>query len=414
MLFSRGCTSFPYFWAIFFSFAFFIRVGIVFSPLAVTTLNGDEKAYVTGANAILNAGEYKTDAFYAFRPPAFSIMLATMKSVGAGKIQYVHILNALVSFMTLLFFFFLLRQLNLSQTSFRFAMILFAIYPASLGEIIWLTPDIIYIALMTAQAYYLMNGKFITAGCIAGIMTWFRPEALALYFFVVAVRILWHPQNFQKIALSSLMALAIISPWLIRNTVVIGRPYLSTNFALNFWLGNAPQSTGTSAFAASNLSESEIHAGIQLATNALRNGGEQAFVETLMKLSLDHISAEPLDFLSKIPKKLFFLWKPETDYYPWAIDAGRMPDLGAGFRTSLDFAIVTFWALMMFFAAIGFFVKAEATFYCRNAVIGLSLMVMPLVGESRYHLFVQPFLLTLSAIGIEKTMDRLRSLPIRM
>lgn len=42
--------------------------------------------------------------------------------------------------------------------------------------------------------------------------------------------------------------LCAITPWMIRNYVVFGKPQLTTNGGINFWIGNNDQANGSYKF----------------------------------------------------------------------------------------------------------------------------------------------------------------------
>lgn len=123
------------------------------------------------------------------------------------------------------------------------------------------------------------------------------PVSLALLLTPVPVR--------QRLTLSVLMlatAIAVITPWMIRNMQVVGAPVLNTNGGFNLYIGNNPAATGWF------VSIADTPRGPTW--EALRKTGEVRADDILKKEAIVWASANPAEFLALAFKKSVYFWTP--------------------------------------------------------------------------------------------------------
>ncbi|MBI2371978.1 MAG: hypothetical protein HYV08_17410 [Deltaproteobacteria bacterium] len=87
---------------------------------------------------------------------------------------------------------------------------------------------------------------------MTGVALWQRATILAAGLAAGAVLFLDAPRRMRwavarRGAVYLVVALAIVSPWLVRNFQIFGRPHLTTDFPHILFLGNNPHSNGTFA-----------------------------------------------------------------------------------------------------------------------------------------------------------------------
>lgn len=104
------------------------------------------------------------------------------------------------------------------------------------------------------------------------------------------------------VALASLAFFVCITPWLIRNYEVFGRPvFIRDDFGLQFRLGNGPFSDGWSrVYLQPNLNVSEFQAFKQL--------GELGYAERCKRLAFQWIRENPGRFAVVSLKRFFYYW----------------------------------------------------------------------------------------------------------
>lgn len=149
--------------------------------------------------------------------------------------------------------------------------------------------------------------KSVSVGCGAlfGLLALTGNAALSLVAVVALALVLTPALMAQRLTMAILMvsvAIAISSPWLVRNMQVIGAPVLNTNGGFNLYLGNNPAATGMF------VSISDTPRGPTW--EALRETGEVQASETLKQEAISWIKAHPTEFFTLAVKKAVFFWSP--------------------------------------------------------------------------------------------------------
>ena len=137
-------------------------------------------------------------------------------------------------------------------------------------------------------------------GIIIGLGVYIRPVLLFFPMIVGILLVIYQGSEKVKssIALTvivGVVALATILPWTARNYFVMREPILtSTNGGYNFFIGNGPRATGLYRRASddtefANFSELDWH----------KEG---------YRLGLENVVRHPVEWVSLLPKKFYFLW----------------------------------------------------------------------------------------------------------
>jgi hypothetical protein len=125
----------------------------------------------------------------------------------------------------------------------------------------------IYILLGVAAVYYLVRyvqvsqswRDAISLGLCMGVLLLCRAEAIVLlgaYAFILPLRC-GRASIFKALAVS-LIALACLAPWTLRNYRALGHPVLvSTAGGFNLWVGHNPHASGNSEYSLDNLNPSQ-------------------------------------------------------------------------------------------------------------------------------------------------------------
>ena len=92
--------------------------------------------------------------------------------------------------------------------------------------------------------------RTVLAGLVMGLALWERAALLAAGLFAWLVAVMSAPRGSRpstaaRAAIWLAIAMAVVSPWLIRNARLLHRPVFTTDFAHIVWLGNNPWSNGT-------------------------------------------------------------------------------------------------------------------------------------------------------------------------
>lgn len=143
------------------------------------------------------------------------------------------------------------------------------------------------------------------AGILLGAIALTGNAALSLVGAVFFAVLLAHQSLAKKLVSAAIMvalAAVVVTPWLLRNAEMIGKPVLNTNGGFNLYLGNNPAATGWF------VSISDTPRGASW--NDLRLTGEIKASETLKNDAFVWIKENPKQFISLALKKAVFFWTP--------------------------------------------------------------------------------------------------------
>ena len=154
-----------------------------------------------------------------------------------------------------------------------------------------------YILIKKTKIYW----HFIS-GIILGYSILTRPTSL-IPIIVLLIIYLYKKKSLYKHVIPSIIAmflgiLCAITPWMIRNYAVFGKPQLATNGGINFWIGNNEQANGSYKLTHEPPELININNEIQ------RDSIGYA-------LGLQYIIENPLKTIVMIPQKIGFMWSSD-------------------------------------------------------------------------------------------------------
>lgn len=145
----------------------------------------------------------------------------------------------------------------------------------------------------------------VVCGVLFGLLALTGNAALSL-LAVVVLALLLNPTSWPTRLVAALLilmaAVAVSSPWMIRNNMVIGSPVLNTNGGFNLYLGNNPAATGWFVSVGDTPRAASWH--------ELRKVGEVYAAETLKQDAIAWIKQHPGEFLTLSLKKAVYFWMP--------------------------------------------------------------------------------------------------------
>jgi len=178
---------------------------------------------------------------YAYKPPLYSIFLYITQNFR----DYFN----LIVFLQSLFFFTLIKFLVLFNLKFLspsfLYLLLFAMFcmKSFLLIVSSVTPDILSISFLYFSIFALfLNNLNIRTICISSfflaLSLLFRPIGLYPYLLMSLIIILFEYKFYlKKIILHMSFVALFISPWVLRNYTILGKPILSSNGGINLYLG---------------------------------------------------------------------------------------------------------------------------------------------------------------------------------
>lgn len=347
----------------------------------------------------------------AYMPPAYSYGLAGVglaAGIGTTGVLLAEVLQALLGAATCL----LVYQIALLKFTPRVALIaavVFAVYPLAVYASSQISTATLAVFLSCALLWCLLRCErddrardYTFAGLSLGALMLARAETLLFVPFYLLWLRLVRPHGFYRNALRLVLpAVLVVSPWLVRNWAVFGRPTpLTVSVGINLWEGHNPQASGTRSEYVNPPGVIPLPIIAAIAALPLTRDYEVKIDSLFARAALAAIREDPWRSVRLALRKFMFYW----GYY-WGIDltypAARSP------------AYWLPWFLLLPGFAIGLVAtrrdpRRYALLYIH---LGLStLIVMVFFVIPRYNLFVLPIVIPFAVHGY----DLLRRLPRRL
>lgn len=232
------------------------------------------------------------------------------------------------------------------------------------------------------------SGSAVLAGLVAGLLTLTRsvmvlfPGVLALSFFALGTI----PRS-RRVMLAATLCLSYglaLTPWLVRNLGVVGKPVLSTNGGSTLyasWVHPPGQLWGN------NVLDDN--------TSMARTMSPLAGDQYLFKKAIEHIKAAPLDAMALVPQKLLLLLAP----WDWEV-------VGRGRQRSWN----PLWPLLALLAA--WALRDRAVRWSQPGVVvwlGFASLIATSVmfyGSPRFRVPFEALLIVPAAIALDAMMLR--------
>jgi len=372
--------------------AFLVR--IVFVSVHERPLFSDEVDYDRLGSTLAATGTYSDDGRpTAYRPVGYPGLVAGVYAIGGRRPWAVHLAQAALGGISALMLWLLAGRGRAGLC----ASGAWALYPPSILYADLLLPETVFTTLLLVGAVLAMRGVFadrrgsFLLGTMVGLLVLLKPMALllliALPFAALVDRL--RPTHF---ALLTLGALLVISPWLVRNWIVVGYPTPATSIGANLLIGNNPNATGgyTGQIPPSMIPPESAE--------AERDAGE-------ISSALGYIGKDPLRFLRNGFGKLAHVFGSEGGMIVWAFHRSpgdRSTPLREKYRSLplwLHAAVSGPYALAMLLGTLGLFTQPRGpTRAYFLAFLGTSLAVyFVFFGGGRYHFPLMPFFVLFAA-----------------
>jgi 4-amino-4-deoxy-L-arabinose transferase-like glycosyltransferase len=247
-----------------------------------------------------------------------------------------------------------------------------------------------YILLISTKKYW----HFIS-GIILGYSILTRPTALIPIVIVLLIYLYKKKTIFKKVVPSIIVIfigiLCAITPWMIRNYAVFGKPQLATNGGINFWIGNNEQANGSYKLTHEPPELFNIKNEIQ------RDSIGYA-------LGLKYIEENPQKAILLIPKKIAFMWssdmymilsflKSETNNKSYKQIAASVP-----LQFSLIALLPSLILLIYGWYSLGYVASTEYGKLSISFIIIWTCVHIVFFGSARYHEPLLPFFIIAIAL----------------
>jgi len=361
---------------ILFCIAFAVRVAYL-ALVPAGEITSDPSRYLQRAESIMETGAYKDETGNptAYEPPGTAFFLIPALFIGGGQWIigiYYSIINSLT--VLLAYFLFLRGKCNIEIS--RVAALILALIPSWVIHCGVASSEVPFAFFALASVVFLSKNikppLWFVSGVFAGAAILIRP--IGVFIVPLSLFLLWrekaHRQVLRLGALLSIVGvMLVVSPWIIRNTRIMGFMGISTNQGVNFYTGN----------------------------NENANGGWQPIEETLpgnlseierdrewSRRGLLWIKENPARWLSLLPHKMLWLWLPEIGGIVWRNTSSPGSTWTIAFISSVIWWVFSILAAMCVIRHWDF--ERDPVFALSVITIsGISVFSLVFFGSGRFH-----------------------------
>jgi len=363
---------------------------LAYQSMALNLISGSGVIDHMGNRAMYNAGY----PLFVLTP---SFLLA------ANNLFAARILNAILGGIAIFLCYGVAKEAGASSVGRLLAAVFWAVYLPSITYTVYLAKENLMIPLMLLVVLFALRlmrnpSHLFAVGCgvCLGLLALTGNSGIVLIFvaaFAVFLSSVDIRVKFSLILVVTLSMLAITSPWVIRNWMVLGSPVLNTNSGFNLYLGNNPSATGRFISIADTPQASSWE--------ELRSHGEIVASKTLTNEALSWLIDNPSKFFNLALKKAVYFWTPPVH-------------LGEREGSNVEVVARMTW-VVQFFLFVGI---AVGTIFCselraRNAlrvlwfsVLGYTAVHMIFYVVVRYRLPIMPFICIMAALAIESILRK--------
>lgn len=250
----------------------------------------------------------------AYWPPGYPLTLAVLFRTFGPSVVVAQLFNLACAAATGWLTLDIGRRIFRSEAAARLGLLLFAIYPNSIGYTPLLFTETYFTMLLLAGCWTVLVLKgpwrIVAAGAIFGLATLVKAQSLVLVPMLFALVLLQGGltgSRFLSVSMQAtatlLVCAAAVFPWSYRNHALLGEWIaVSTNGGLTLLTGNNPSAQG------------DYTPDDPLVTSIQRTVGNQVEVDREAKRrAFAWIGDNPGAFVGLIPKKLFRLWAPDGE-----------------------------------------------------------------------------------------------------
>lgn len=343
-------------------------------------------------NFISGKGLMVAETLKAYRPPLYPLFLAVAVKIGAG-ILGIRIVQALIGALTCIFIYILSKKIFNEKVAI-FSGFISAVYPFFIFYTGFLLTETLFIFLVVMSVLTIVNlsqkDTSSNYGLLAGIVNGFaglcRPT-MELFFPFCLIFVLFSKDmlnlKIKKIVYACLGFILVLTPWIIRNYVAIGKFVPGTTMGgAVFWEGNNPYSEGGPC--------RYFPEGIWQIEETSRD-------RIFYRLTVECIKKDPVRFVKLLGKKFLRFW----NIVPNAAD----------YRGNLYRLISVFsFGILLPFFIVGILTSRHNrhAMFLLWIIIFFTVFHMIFLASIRYRVAIEPFVIMLASSGFITLMDMLK------
>lgn len=390
-------------------FALALVIRLAFLAAHPRPLQSDEIDYDRLGWSLAGTGSYSIDGHpTAYRPVGYPAFIAAVYSLAGRHPAAVRVAQAVLDSGTavLLFLVFSRRNRPAGVT----AGVLWALLPAAVLFSSQIFSECLLVFALVLFLWLVDRGgpsRWLawSTGLLLGALILVKP--LVMGFFAASAPFLVHRTSGARRLTMLALALLPAGLWILRNTLVMGAPVLSTSVGMNLFIGNNPRATGS--YAPVDPSIAPPHMGAEVADDAAAG-----------RASLDWIAGHPARALARAVKKALYLLTSEGELVVGHFAARE----SAASRYRERFRSVPVWlhllvslptALLMILGALGLATRRPdrigSLFYALLFATLLSCVIF--FGGSRFRFPLMPLLAGFAAEFLVERRARMPALTRR-
>ncbi len=306
---------------------FFLLLRLIFIAAAKEFYKPRDYEYGEIARNIVKGngfGHYTetTGEFYqtSSHAPLYPYFLSLFYHFGQTPLTFliIQIFQAILSVLTIIFVCGV-TEIVYNKSTARISQWLFGIYPPMIYYCAKLVPTTILLFLLSLTIFLILkaaerNSPFsILAGICLGFSILCDPIALMLYPAIIIWRIITKKIKTHSLILIFLSSILVITPWTVRNYVIHKNLVpITTQFGINFWIGNNPNATGTDFYKIIDYEKGEYilmpHSLPKSVQDSLNSLSEIERTKFYLKKGFEFIKNNPAQFMKLLIKKFYYYW----------------------------------------------------------------------------------------------------------
>src|SRR5262249_4936009 len=208
---------------------------------------GDGTALKTMALTVLHGQSAHSGEGYAFRPPGFPLLMAQVYRFGESD-RNIFVLQSIIGALSALTLYLLLIRYSFAAAVSSALILTF--HPLMLLFTKQLLTENLYILLLILIAYFSLRTVenrlwSFAVGGTWGVLILTRSESVFTVLpMIAAACIISQRQRLFKFVIPLMIAALIVSPWIYRNYMLLGRVTLNTAAGMNLYMSFNPKATG--------------------------------------------------------------------------------------------------------------------------------------------------------------------------
>ena len=195
----------------------------------------------------------------------YPIILGGIFKLFGSSLIIAKVFNLIITFASNFCFLLILRKLDINELDRRIIFTMFVFMPNNIMYNSILGTELLFtlIILIITNIYFgQIKFKYILIGILAGLNTMIKPFFIAIFFAIFIVEILKEKKvtlAFKNSLIVLIVSIIVISPWIYRNTKLVGQfTYVSNNGGIVLYINNNSQNNIGRWMAASDVENSIV------------------------------------------------------------------------------------------------------------------------------------------------------------